>query len=215
MNERCLGLPGHGPLGQTAPVCSPVRAAAASVIRTLAWVTLSLIPAAVSASPPAAAGAAESRVSARSGPTTVILVRHAEKNTAWLGADPPLAPAGQRRARDLAHVLGDAGISAIVVTPWLRNRQTAEPLARRLGDSLIVVDPVDETVQRVLEHRGETVLVVGHGDTIPRLLAALLGEAKPDSTPVRYDDLYVVSLIPGQAARLTRLHYGAPSPFSP
>jgi broad specificity phosphatase PhoE len=132
-----------------------------------------------------------------------------------VGADPPLSVAGQQRAQELAHVLGDAGISAIVVTPWLRNRQTAEPLARRLGDSLMVVDPVDETVRRVLEHRGETVLVVGHGDTIPRLVAALMGQAKPDSMPVGYDDLYVVSLIPGQAARLTRLHYGAPSTTSP
>jgi broad specificity phosphatase PhoE len=143
--------------------------------------------------------------------TTVILVRHAEKDTLWMGADQPLNAAGLLRARELARTLGHVDLDAIYVTPWSRNRQTAEPLARREGDTLTVVDPVDETVRRVKQHRGGTVLVVGHSNTIPQILAALMGRSEPDSMAVRYDDLWVVTLIPGRPSSLVHLRYGAPA----
>src|SRR5690349_17252309 len=62
--------------------------------------------------------------------TTAIVVRHAERNTDWQGADPPLSPAGRERAEALAQALRDAHVDRIYVTHFLRNRATAEPLAR-------------------------------------------------------------------------------------
>jgi broad specificity phosphatase PhoE len=44
----------------------------------------------------------------------------------------PLTEAGQRRARALATVLQDAGLTAIDVSEFQRTRQTAEPLAQAL-----------------------------------------------------------------------------------
>src|SRR5437868_7185059 len=66
-----------------------------------------------------------------SGPTTILIVRHAEK--ASDGDDPPLTEAGMRRALALVQVAEDAGVKAVYTTQLKRNRDTAQPLAERLG----------------------------------------------------------------------------------
>ena len=48
--------------------------------------------------------------------TTVILVRHAEKNIEPNNADPDLSPAGQARAHELVRVLGSTPVDAIYAT---------------------------------------------------------------------------------------------------
>ena len=146
--------------------------------------------------------------------TTVVLVRHAEKDTHFVGADQPLNAAGVLRAEELARVLGDVSFSAIFTTPWSRSRKTAEPLARHQGDSLTVVDAIDRTVQGIRQHAGGTVLVVGHSNTIPQIIAALTGRSELESLAVRYDDLFVLTLVHDHPPRLLRLHYGAPSSFA-
>jgi broad specificity phosphatase PhoE len=62
---------------------------------------------------------------------TIFLVRHAEK--ADTSDDPLLSPAGEARAKDLARLLGDAGVTAIYTSPFRRTVKTAEPLASKLG----------------------------------------------------------------------------------
>jgi broad specificity phosphatase PhoE len=143
--------------------------------------------------------------------TTVFLVRHAEKDTTLLGHDVPLSAAGMLRARELRHLLGDERLDAIYVTPYLRNRQTAQPLADRLGDSLSVVDSPQETVRRIRElHRGHRVLVVGHSNTLPAIFEELTGTAMPAFRESEWDRFYVVTLVPGRAAQVVALRYGAP-----
>jgi len=96
--------------------------------------------------------------------TTVVLVRHAEKDTNFVGADQPLNAAGMLRARELSRTLGDVKFSAIYVTPWVRSRKTAEPLAQREGDSLVVImDAVDGTVRGCsLFHRYMSICACDH-----------------------------------------------------
>ena len=190
----------------------PVPVGHTGGMRTTYWgaLTTGLLVAAVALAPIATTAAA---AAATDSVTTVILVRHAEKDTLLLGSDPPLSAAGIVRARELARMLGDAGISAIYVTLWKRSRQTAQPLATRLGDSLTVVDAVDETVERLrTRHAGQKVLVVGHSNTVPQIVERLSGESVPGFTEGEYDRLYVVTLIPGRQARVVRLHYGAGKP---
>jgi len=142
--------------------------------------------------------------------TTILLVRHAEKSTTLLGHDVPLSTAGAIRARELARVMGDAGIDTIVVTPYQRNRQTVAPLAERLGDSLLVIDSVDETIRRLRDDfHGQTVLVVGHSNTVPVIVEALTGRKVPPFGDGEYDRLEVVTLTPGRPAAYVRLRYGA------
>ena len=145
--------------------------------------------------------------------TTIILVRHAEKDTVLIGADPPLSAAGIVRARELARVLADSRVSAIYVTPWRRNRQTADPLATRLGDTLTVVDAIDETVACLRSrHPGQTVLAVGHSNTVPQIIEQLTGEKVPAFGEGDFDRLYVITLTPGRPGRVLALRYGAPRP---
>jgi broad specificity phosphatase PhoE len=147
---------------------------------------------------------------------TIILVRHAERDTMLIGPDHPLRAVGVLRAQALVHTLGASGISTIYVTPWLRNRQTALPLATALGESLTVVDEIAETVHRLrTRHFGRTVLVVGHSNTVPEIITALTGRPFPTPGRVAYDGMWVVSLARDGRASLVTLRYGAPADGAP
>jgi broad specificity phosphatase PhoE len=143
--------------------------------------------------------------------TSVFLVRHAERADAEnagapvMATDPDLSAAGHSRATALATVLKDAGISAIFVTEYKRTQQTAEPLAKALGVTPIVVK-ADDTAALVaqIKRSSGNVLVVGHSNTVPDVIKAL-GVTTPVSiASSEYDNLYVV--LP-QGAQLIRLHY--------
>ncbi len=74
--------------------------------------------------------------------TTVILVRHAEKELNPTNPTNPNLrdPAGKDRAEILVDVAKDAGVTAIYTTEFCRTSQTAQPLANQLGLPLIVQD---------------------------------------------------------------------------
>lgn len=130
--------------------------------------------------------------------TTIIVVRHAEKAEA--GADPPLNAAGEARAVLLARMFGDATapghIDAIYVSPAMRNRMTAAPLAARLGLVPIVAPAQDirGLVRRILrEHSGGRVLVVGHSDTVIEIVEKLTGAKRlPPIAEDEYGTVYLV-----------------------
>ena len=69
---------------------------------------------------------------AQGAPTTVILVRHAEK-AATPANDPGLTQAGLLRAKTLAHVAGSTNAAAVFVSQFRRTKQTVKPLAAALG----------------------------------------------------------------------------------
>ena len=150
-------------------------------------------------------------------PTTVFVVRHAEKGGDPGDRDPELSEAGRERARTLAHVLGEANISAIYSTPFLRTRHTAQPLAELLGIE-IRVTPVSQTMLQDLaetlrtDHGGQTVLVVGHSNTVPPLVNALGAGPFENLTDEEYDDMFVVTLAADGSATVVRLRYGKPTP---
>jgi broad specificity phosphatase PhoE len=152
---------------------------------------------------------------ATSGATTVIVIRHAEKDLSSGAADPPLNQAGEARAALLAQMFGDAKhpghVDAIYVSPALRDRLTAAPLAARLGQSVIVA-PADDPrslARRVLrEHAAGRVLIVGHIDTIPALVAALGGRWRiPELAADEYGTMYIVTVPRLGRAGLLRLNY--------
>lgn len=146
-------------------------------------------------------------------PTTLILVRHAEKS-ADRSEDPALSEAGQRRAQQLAEVLGDAGVRHIVTTQWRRTRDTAAPLVAKLGLQAQVVatrrggNHVAE-LATLLRGLDGTVLVVGHSNTVPELIALLGGPKLPMICESRYGHLLVLQR---SDASLLRLRYGDADP---
>jgi len=143
-------------------------------------------------------------------PTTVILVRHAEK--AGATGDVPLSEAGTARAQELARMLTDTGVKAIFVTQFVRTQQTAAPVARATGLAPLVVpatpDYAKQIAARVAEHPGETLLVIGHSNTTPDVIRQLGIAEAPSIAETEYDNLFIVTLTDG-AAKLTRLRYGA------
>jgi broad specificity phosphatase PhoE len=147
-------------------------------------------------------------------PTVVLLVRHAEK-AAEPAQDPPLTEAGSARARALVGVARDAGVKTIITTQYLRTRNTAEPTATALSltPEIVRAGPMPQhakaVADQVLKHPGETVLVVGHSNTIPAIVGALGAPQPRDLCDSEYDQLFVVVLGDGGPPRLIRSRYGA------
>ena len=145
--------------------------------------------------------------------TTVVIIRHAEKALGSV-ADPPLTEAGEARAELLARMFGDAKspgrIDAIYVSPELRNRLTAAPLAARLGVTPVVTsaDPKDLARRVLHEHEGGRVLVIAHVDTVPQIVAALTGNDNvPAMGAAEYGTMYIVTVPRIGIANVLRLSY--------
>jgi len=149
----------------------------------------------------ATAGAASAQLA-------VLIVRHAEKETPANEPEVPLSEAGNARAARLAALLSDAGITAIYATDTERARKTAEPLARARRLEIKTYEPRAPLAERL---RGENpegvVLVVGHSNTVPELLAALGYKEQVRIASGEFDNLFV--LVPKNEGRpaVLRLRY--------
>ena len=149
--------------------------------------------------------------------TTVIFVRHAEKATLPEG-DPGLRPAGARRDAALTRQLVDAdvvaGIDAVYSTPFRRTEETVRPIAEALGLTVNSYDAAntEEIMERIVrEHKGKIILVVGHSNTVPRLIGNMGASKKvPEIAENEYDNIYIVSIPWFGKTKTIRLRYGEP-----
>src|SRR4029453_4514058 len=111
--------------------------------------------------------------------TTVIVVRHAEKEFSTIN-DPPLSQVGEQRAELLARLFGSregsGRIAAVFASDTRRAQRTAEPLAARLGlqgktgpgaDAAAVLRSMSN------DYRGRNVLVVGQSNSVPEIVRRL------------------------------------------
>jgi broad specificity phosphatase PhoE len=159
--------------------------------------------------------AAATAVAQSAAVTTVILVRHAEKAAAPAN-DPPLTPAGEARANALYEAVRDAGVSAIITTQFVRTRASAQPTATALGITPEIVNTTGAThaldvAAAIRKHAGQTVLVVGHSNTIPAIIAALGAKQPAAICDPEYDGFYVVRVAAGEKTGVVRSRYGEPS----
>jgi broad specificity phosphatase PhoE len=149
--------------------------------------------------------------------TTIIFVRHAEKAESP-PEDPELSEQGKRRVAELTRQLVDAdvvaGIDAIYSTPYKRTMETARPLSEALKLPINRYDPGDNeaVLETILKsHKGKIILVVGHSDTIPGLIADLGASKKvPPIGEMEYDNIYVISIPWFGKTKTIRLRYGEP-----
>ncbi len=149
--------------------------------------------------------------------TTVILVRHAEKNIEPENPNPNLSPAGQARAQELVRLLARSGITAIYATQYARTQQTVQPLASALGLPVTVVDSknTEELVRQITTtHRGGAVFLAGHNNTVPAIISALGGGEYPVIPENEYDNMFVVTIYRYGSAKTVPLKYGSPIPAS-
>ena len=157
--------------------------------------------------------------------TTIILVRHAERDP---GLDPPLNTEGIARAAKLAEVLGLNGVTAIYATDYLRNRQTAEPLATKLGLTVALIGSAELGNTQSLaarlgtefleKHAGGVVLLIGNvgspafgtNGILADLFTLFGGTGNP---PNRYQDMTIIIVpeVGKGSANIIRTSYGAVS----
>lgn len=149
-------------------------------------------------------------------PTTVYLVRHAEKAAAPAD-DPPLTTEGAARAAALADELADAEIRAVYSSQYRRARDTVGPLAERLGLEVTELPITGPDVAATLraqarriatENSGAAALVAGHSNTVPVMVAELTGEPMAELDESAYGDLFVVVITSDGTARLNRRRFG-------
>ncbi len=134
---------------------------------------------------------------AASGETVVFVVRHAEKATDH-PRDPTLSEEGKRRALAIAGMLRPESLQAVYATPYRRTQLTAAPSAAAQGLSIIVRpagESADSLAQVLLRrHEGQSVLVVGHSNTVPALVEALAGQPIEAIPEHQYDRFLVLRL---------------------
>lgn len=150
--------------------------------------------------------------------TQIVLVRHAEKSTVDpTNKDPGLTAAGEARAQALAAAVRQFKLDAVYASQFQRTQLTAGPAASAAGLKLRV-RPASAEVETdakafaesiVHDHKDQAVLVVGHSNTVPALVAALSGAAAEPMPETEYDRLYVVNLADDRKARVLVLRYGA------
>lgn len=146
--------------------------------------------------------------------TTVIVVRHAEKNIEPGNPDPDLSPAGQTRAQEIARIFGDSGVQAIYATQYKRTQQTVAPLSAHVGVPVVTVDAKQSTelAKRILSNnRGQTVFIVGHNNTVPEIVNILSGENFPIIPESEYDNMFIVTMYRFGKAKVLKVKYGAPT----
>jgi hypothetical protein len=68
---------------------------------------------------------------------------------------------------------------------------------------------------QILKHAGGTVLVVGHSNTVPAIVAALGAPRPRDLCDSEYDQLFVVVIGDAGPPRLIRSRYGPASADDP
>jgi len=101
----------------------------------------------------------------------VYLIRHGEKELS--GADPALTPEGRKRAQDWAVMIANVGLDAIITSDALRTQETGRIIADAIGlqPSALPRNEIASLVDTLeFDHEEDTVLVVAHAETIPRIL---------------------------------------------
>jgi phosphohistidine phosphatase len=113
----------------------------------------------------------------------LFLVRHAEAAPGEPDALRPLTPAGRASARALGEQLAAEQLDAVLCSPLLRARETAEQIARAASlsaavDERLAPGATADGVREAVSGLGETVVAVGHQPDCTEILLELTGEER-------------------------------------
>ncbi len=113
----------------------------------------------------------------------LILVRHAEAEPGKPDELRPLTPSGHEAARLLGELLAERRPDAVVSSPLLRARLTAEAIAAAAGteatvDQGLAPGATVASLRAALADRGERVVAVGHQPDLSEIFLELTGEER-------------------------------------
>lgn len=131
--------------------------------------------------------------------TTYYFIRHAEKDRSdKTNKDPNLIQKGILRAAKWSLVFENIDFDAVYSTNYNRTKQTAQPTAEKKGLEVKIYDPRQLFSEAFANNtRGKTVLIVGHSNTTPAFVNAVLGAKKYDDIDDSNNaNLYIVTISP-------------------
>lgn len=130
--------------------------------------------------------------------TTYYLVRHAEKDrTDKTNSNPELTQKGMQRAVQWSQAFEYVDFDAVYSTNYKRTVSTAKPTAVAKDLEVQFYNPRQPySVDFRKATSGKTVLIVGHSNTTPQFVNAIIGEKKyPQIQDDNNSNLYVVTLV--------------------
>jgi broad specificity phosphatase PhoE len=108
--------------------------------------------------------------------------------------DPDLLPTGAARAKALVAWFEGKPLAAVFATPYRRTQQTAAPIAAARGLTVQTYDPADtDTLIARVKAIAGPVLIVGHSNTVPDIVAALGGERPGELAHEDFGDVWTLS----------------------
>lgn len=134
------------------------------------------------------------------------VIRHTEKELS--GDDPAITEEGKARASAWAEMLAHVGLDVVFTSDAKRTQQTGAIIAEKLGLPLSSVNRADTAglIDALsFDHEEDTVLVVGHTETIPGILENLGAFEDIDISQTDFANLFIL-LQPGvDESRLIRM----------
>ncbi|WP_027126719.1 SixA phosphatase family protein [Gelidibacter mesophilus] len=129
--------------------------------------------------------------------TTYYFIRHAEKDRSDPSEkDAHLTGDGYKRARHWSEILQHIPFDAVYSTDYNRTKETGQPTAAKNQLDMItysVSNGYDDAFKTAT--RGKTVLIVGHSNTIPDFVNAVIGTKKyVDIDDANNGNLYIVTI---------------------
>ena len=140
---------------------------------------------------------AQAQVPTESNLTTFYFIRHAEKNTSNpADKDPDLVEEGVLRADAWSKVFKLVDFDFIYTTDYKRTHNTALPIAEQKRLPLTFYSPNDfDSVRFMKKNFGKTVLIVGHSNTVPSMVNALIGKNQyKQINETNYANLYIINI---------------------
>lgn len=130
--------------------------------------------------------------------STYYFIRHAEKDRSdKSNKNPELTEAGHERAIKWSKVFDNVLFDAVYSTDYNRTKQTAGPTASKNNLEITLYDPrnLDGNAFKA-SNTGKTVLVVGHSNTTPAFVNAVIDDKKyKDIDDSNNANLYIVTVI--------------------
>jgi phosphohistidine phosphatase SixA len=100
-----------------------------------------------------------------------------------------------------------SGVTAIFTSAAGRTKQTAAPLAAKVGVAPRQIDDSTALAKGQILAGGACVVVVGHSNTVPEFIEALGGPSDVVIGEHEFDHLFVLTVKPPAAASLLRFRY--------
>ena len=148
----------------------------------------------------------------------VFALRHADRTPA-----DDLSPAGRDRAKLLARMLAESGVSIAYRSDAVRAARTLEPLKQTLGAALTIEEVgfhelnglefhITTIVNKIKALPADAVaVVVSHSNTVGPILQGLGCDPITAIKDTEFDKLFVLSISSGSSAEMVMVRYGSPT----